>query len=148
MSLRAAMTVLGGAAAAPPGPSLILPTSITVSDTVTGSAAFAFVDFSANGNLFATTAAFPPFGMVPDAWFTEEVDNVGFDYEARFDVSSGALSSGTPNAWVAIDSGGLVFGRNRPTAGVSEVTGILRVREKANPSNEVSCPITLTAERI
>lgn len=129
------------AGSTPPSGGVSLPASINVDDVAESpDTATASILFDSDGtyNKSDDPSAFP-------AWFTPDGPGVGDDYEIRFAPSSGSVSTGTVNAWLAFPQ---TWTRSRAVAGISDVSGTLEIRLIATGVVQASTTLTLTAERI
>ena len=137
MSRRILLTApVGGSSGA-----VTLPASLSVDATIESpSTAEASITFDEDG-LYETSLN--PGLNIP--WFTPDFAGVGADYQIRFAVSSGSVSSGTIDTWLSFPQ---TWTRSRTGVGFVEVSGTLEIRLTASGVVQDSCPMSLSAEVI
>ena len=122
------------------GGGVSLPAAISADDNVASPAtASASITFNDDG----TYQTFSAPGTIVN-WFNPDGPGVATPYEIRFAPSSGSVSSGTVNTWLAFPQ---TWTRTRVLNGISEVTGTLEIRLASSGVVQATTTLTLTAER-
>lgn len=117
-------------------PAFLSPSQITTSPT----AANATMSLSAAGTYSTTPAS------VSGTWRTGST--VSADYDARFTVSSGAVSSGdVANTWLSLGTGrSWTCTKAGGVPGTVTAVGTLEIRDTATSSISATSSLTITAE--
>ena len=137
MSRRILLTApVGGASGA-----VTLPASLSAESSIeTPGTATASITLDEDG-LYETSTE--PGAGYP--WFTPDSAGVGADYQIRFAVTSGSVSSGTIDTWLSFPQ---TWTRARTLVGISTVSGTLEIRLTATGVVQDSCALSLSAEVI
>jgi len=125
-------------------------TNITVYDfDIDPGSTYAGVQLHADGNLKSAQGSASYVTTHTNEWIASEFhDSPGFDpndYEGGYFSTTGNTPSGDArDTYISLHLSPKWY--HNVSFGIRTTTGTLKVREKANPSNEVTCSCTITAE--
>lgn len=124
------------------GETIAITDTTAESEAVSPSAATATFRLTSAGNIEYTTGS----NTVTDNgdWITPQTNMA--NYECRFDVTSGSLSSGTTGAWMSLSTT-RTWTKQQVTNGTSTAIGTLQIRRTSDSTVMDTATITLTATR-